>query len=379
MKRLGMLTAVSLVALTAMTVSARADVTIGLTLGTTGPTASMGQLYKKVFDNLPAEIGGEKVKYVFVDDAGDPSNAVKNARQFATENKADVIIGSNTTPTCLAVANVANETKTPQLCLSPVVVPDDKRAWVYGVAQSVPVMVSVLVEHMKASGVKTIGFIGYADGWGDLCWSAIEKLAADNGIKIVAQERYNRPDTSVAAQVLKIMAAKPDAVFVGASATPAVLPHTTLKERGFKGNIYHTHGILGPDFLRIGAANVEGAYATSGPLMVAGDLPDSNPIKKVALDFFKSMEANYPQVRNSFAGYSYDAVLLLKSAIPAAMKKAKPGTPEFRQALRDALEASKDVIGTHAVYTMTPSDHTGVDKRARVLVKVEGGAFKLAK
>lgn len=375
LKTIGLATLVG--AALALAQPAKADITIGLSMGVTGPTASLGQLYKRVFDNMPDTLGGQKVKYVFLDDAGDPSNAVKNFRKLADEEKVDIVIGPTNTPPCLAVAPVANELKLAQICLSPVEVADDKRPYVFGVAQPVPLMMSILVEHMKKNGVKTLAFIGYADGWGDLCWKAIEKLAADNGIQIVAHERFNRPDTSVTAQVLKIIAAKPDAVFVGASSTPATLPHITLKERGFAGNIYHTHGVIGPDFIRNGGKAVEGAFATSGPLVVARDLPDANPIKKVSLDFLKAMETGYPQAANMFAGCSHDALKLIETALPAALKKAKPGTPEFRVALRDALEGIKDLVGTLGVYNMTPADHNGVDQRARVLVTVADGAFKL--
>lgn len=376
MKRL-LASVLSAAALMFTALPAQADVTVGLIMGTTGPTASLGMGYKKVFDFAPKEIAGVPVRYVFLDDAGDPSAAVRHMRKLVTEDNADIIIGSSTTPSCLAMADVANELEVPQICLAPVAVPADKNKYVFGVAQSVPVMVSVLVEHMKKNNVKTLAYIGYADGWGDLCWNAIEKLAGQAGINIVAQERFNRPDTSVAAQVLKIMAARPDAVFVGASSTPATLPHITLKERGFAGNIYHTHGILGPDFLRVGGAAVEGAYATSGPLIVADELADSNPIKKVALDFFNAYEKNYPQVRNSFAGYSNDSMLFLGAALPKAMAAAKPGSVEFRRSLRDGLEGIKGLIGAHAVYNLSPTDHTGVDERARVLVQVKGGAFRL--
>ncbi|MBI4967161.1 MAG: ABC transporter substrate-binding protein [Rhodospirillales bacterium] len=356
-----------------------ADLTIGLTMGVTGPTASIGGFYKRVYDNMPDTLGGQKVKYVFLDDAGDPSKAVQNFRKFAEEEKVDVVLGPSNTPPCLAVAAAANELKVAQVCLSPVEVTDDKRPYVFTVPQSVPVMTSVLAEHMKAKGVKTLAFIGFADGWGDLCWKAMEKQAADSGIQIVAHERYNRTDTSVTSQILKIVAAKPDAVFVGATATPATLPHIALKERGFAGNIYHSHGVIGPDFIRNGGKAVEGAFATSGPLIVANDLPDSNPIKKVALDFFKTFEANYPQVRNGFAGYAYDSLLMVQAALPSALAKAKPGTPEFRAALREGLENIKNLVGTHAIYNMNAGNHNGVDERSRVLVTVKDGAFTLAK
>ena len=374
--RLGLLAALWSIGLMTA-VPARADIDIGIILGTTGPTASAGLPYKSVFSNLPDTVAGQKVRYIMVDDAGDPTTTVKDGRKLIGEDKVDLLIGSTSTPTCLALVDVAVESKVPQICLSPIVVPASKQPWIFTVPQQVPVMLSALVDDMKARGVKTLGYIGFADGWGDLCLQTIEKLAGEAGIKVIASERYNRADTSVTGQALKIAAANPDAVFIGATASPATLPQLALLERGYKGQIYHTHGIIGPDFLRVGGKSVEGAIAPSGPLIVADQLPDSNPIKGVSLAFFKNYEGKYPQVRNGFAGYAYDTFLLVQAAIPGALAKAAPGTPEFRQAMRDSLEAIKELVGTQAIYSMSPQDHNGVDKRARVLVRVQDGEFRL--
>ncbi len=363
----------------ALSAQAGAEVKIGIIASTTGPGASLGIPYRNVYTNLPPQIAGQPAKFVILDDGSDPSTSVKNARKLIEEEKVDIILGPTFTPGCLAVSDVAVEAKIAMVCLSPVVVPPAKLPWVFSIPQSVPVMIAGVVEHMKAHGGKTIGYIGFADGWGDLVLKALEATAGPAGIKIVATERYNRPDTSVNAQVLKLMAAKPDAILVGGSGTPATTPHIALKERGFAGTIYHTHGVIGADFIRIGGKAVEGTVAPTGPLMVADQLPDSNPIKKVALDFFAKLSPAYPQVKNAFSGYSYDAFLLVQAAVAGASAKAKAGTPQFRQALRDALEGSKEVVGTHAVYNMSASDHNGVDQRARVLVRVEGGQWKLLK
>ena len=306
-------------------VPARADINIGIILGTTGPTASAGLPYKSVFSNLPDTVAGQKVHYIMVDDAGDPTTTVKDGRKLIGEDKVDLLIGSTSTPTCLALVDVAVESKVPQICLSPIVVPASKQPWIFTVPQQVPVMLSALVDDMKARGVKTLGYIGFADGWGDLCLQTIEKLAGEAGIKVIASERYNRADTSVTGQALKIAAANPDAVFIGATASPATLPQLALLERGYKGQIYHTHGIIGPDFLRVGGKSVEGAIAPSGPLIVADQLPDSNPIKGVSLAFFKNYEGKYPQVRNGFAGYAYDTFLLVQAAIPGALASGRAG------------------------------------------------------
>ena len=363
----------------AASASAQTEIKIGVIASTTGPGASLGIPYRNVYTNLPPQIAGQPLKFIILDDASDPSTTVKNARKLIEEEKVDLILGPTFTPGCLAVSDVVVEAKVAMICLAPVGVPPAKMPWVFSIPQSVPVMIAGLMEHMKANNGKTIGYIGFADGWGDLVLKALEATAGPAGIKIVASERYNRPDTSVNAQVLKIMAAKPDAVLIGGSGTPATTPHIALKERGYAGTIYHTHGVIGADFIRVGAKAVEGTIAPTGPLMVAEQLPDSNPIKKVAIDFFAKLTPSYPQVRNAFSGYSYDAFLLVQAAVPGAMAKAKPGSAEFRQALRDGLEATKEVVGTHAVYNMSPTDHNGVDGRARVLVHVVGGQWQLLK
>jgi branched-chain amino acid transport system substrate-binding protein len=356
-------------------VSARADITIGGTFTATGPTASIGAPGMNTMEIFPATIAGQKVRYVPLDDGGDPGAAVRNMRKLTQEDKVDAIIGSSSTPACLAGNDVAAETKTPQICLAPI---PYRNPWVFQTPQAVPLMVAGVVEHMKESGVKTAAFVGFTDGWGDLNYNALVSLAPAAGIKVVANERYARPDTSVSAQILKILALNPDAVFVGAVGAPAALPSIALAERGYKGKVYHTHGVLNPDFLRVGGKSVEGIVAPSGPFVVADQLPDSNPIKKVGLEYAKLYEAKYGAgTRNPFGAHAWDAFLWLQGAVPVALKKGQPGSVEFRTALRDALEALKELPATHAVFTLSPTDHNGIDRRGRVMVRVENGAFKL--
>ena len=327
MKCIARLLAVALPAMalgTAAGSPVRAEVKIGVIASTTGPGASLGIPYRNVYTNLPPQIAGQPAKFIILDDGSDPSTSVKNARKLIEEEKVDFILGPTFTPGCLAVSDVAAEAKVAMICLSPVVVPPAKLPFVFSIPQSVPVMIAGVIDHMKANNGKTIGYIGFADGWGDLVLKALEATAGPAGIKIVASERYNRPDTSVNAQALKLIAAKPDAVLVGGSGTPATTPHIALRERGYTGTIYHTHGVIGADFIRVGGKAVEGTVAPTGPLMVAEQLPDDNPIKKVALDFFAKLSPAYPQVRNAFSGYSYDAFLLAQAAVGPAMAKAKP-------------------------------------------------------
>ncbi len=356
------------------------EVTIGLTMGTTGSGGSLGVHYKNAFQLMPKTIGGYPVKFIMLEDKSDATEAAKNARQLITEDKVDALMGSVATPSTTQIAQIAAELKTPLMALSPVALPPEKLEWTFVVPQLTTLMMSAVVDHMKAKGVKTVGYIGFSDSWGDLVLKSLDQVAGPVGIKIVSNERYARADTSVTGQVLKVMAGDPDAVVIGGSGTGGALPHIGLVERGYQKQIYHNHGTVNREFIRVGGKNVEGAIAPTGPLIVAEDLPPDNSVKKVALDFITRYEQTFgPGSRNGFAGYSYDGFLLLDAAVSVAAKQAKPGTPEFRQALRDALENVKNVVGTHGVYNMTPKDHNGLDQRARVLVRVENAEWRLLK
>jgi len=359
--------------------SAMADITIGVSIGFTGPQASLGVHYRNAFDLMPKTIAGEPVKFIILDNASDVTNAAKNGRKLVAEDKVDVLMGSNGVPQTLALAQIATESHTPMLAFSPVNLPPDNVYWTFIVPQPTELMMDAVARDMKKRGIKTVAYIGFSDGWGDIVLKATESHAAAAGFRIVANERYARNDTSVVGQVLKIIATNPDAVMVGGSGTGGALPQVALRERGYKGPIYHNHGTVNAEFIKIGGKNVEGAIAPTGPIVVADELPAGYATKAVGEDFMKRYEAKFHLGRNAFAGYSYDAVLLVDAAAQVALKKARPGTPEFRAALRDALENVKDVVGTHAVYTMTPANHNGMDERARVLVEVKDGQWRLMK
>lgn len=356
---------------------------IGVTISTTGPAAAIGMPSKNTMAMWPKEIAGLKVEYIILDDASDSTNAVRNGRKLTAEENVDVLVGPNTTPNALALLDVAAESQTPMVTLaasSSIVEPmDARRAWVFKMPQNDSHMATILTQHMADTGVKTVGFIGFADAYGEGWWREFSKLAELRKIHIVASERYARNDTSVTGQILKIMAAKPDAVLVAGSATPAVLPQKTLVERGYKGRIYQTHGIGTLEFLKVGGKEVEGTFFPTGPAVVAKQLPDSNPMKKVSLEFIKRYEAVYgPDTITQFAADAWGAYMLIANAVPEALKTAKPGTKEFRIALRTALENTKNLTVPQGVINMNPKDHVGLDQRSRVMGRIVGNKFTYA-
>ncbi|MFZ5582448.1 MAG: ABC transporter substrate-binding protein [Pseudomonadota bacterium] len=363
---------------------ALADLNVGITLSATGPAASLGIPEKNTVALLPASIGGQKVNYIVLDDASDTTAAVKNAKKLIGEHKVDLIIGSTTTPNSLAMIDTVAEAETPMIAMAAsarIVEPmDEKRKWVFKTPQNDAQMSTAIVEHMTSNNVKTVAYIGFADAYGEGWYGEFAKVAEVRKLALVGNERFNRADTSVTGQVLKLLAAKPDAILIGAAGTPAALPQKALRERGYKGPIYQTHGVANNDFLRVGGKEVEGTLLPSGPVLVAAQLPNDNPVKKSAVEYVGKYEAVHGKGSvTAFGGYAWDAGLLLAQAVPPALKKAQPGSREFRKALRDALEASRNVAGAHGVYNMSAQDHLGLDQRARVMVTIQDGAWKLVK
>jgi len=357
-------------------VAAQAQIKIGAILSISGPAAAMGVGYKGAFDFFPTEIAGQKVEYIVRDDATDANTAFTIAQKMISEDHVDAFIGPSLTASDAAVAPLANQAHVPMIAMAPYDYDATKQPYTFSDAQPLTLMVSVVFKYMQQKGIKEIGYIGFSDGWGDQVLAATNASAKADGMTILADERYARTDTSAEAQALKLISVHPQAVMMGNSATPAALPVVALRRRGYKGEIFGNHGIVSPAFIKVGGTAAEGVIADTSPLVVYDQLADSNPVKPVAVAFMADYAKKFgAQSVNPFAGYSYDALLLLKNAIPAALKAGPPGTEAFRVALRDALEQTREMVGVSGIYTMSPTNHNGQDARAAVLVVVKDGAW----
>lgn len=365
----------------ALPVAVVAQVKVGVTVASTGPAASLGIPERNTVSLLPTEVAGQKVEYIVLDDGTDTTVAVRNMRKLITEDNVDVVIGTSVTPGSLAMVDVAGETQTPMISVAAnarIVEPvEGAREWVFKTPQNDQLMAAALADAMEKQGVKTLGFIGFNDAYGDGWLDVMTKAAEAKGIKVTAVERYNRNDTSVTGQVLKLTSANPDGILIAGAGTPVALPQGEIMNRGYKGILYHTHGSANNDVLRVCGKDCEGMILPAGPLLVADQLPDSNTVKASALEYKKLYEDKYGAGSiNTFGGHMWDAALLVQDAIPRALESgAKPGTAEFRAALRDALEKTTDVAASQGMFTMTPDNHAGLDERARVMVKVVDGKW----
>ncbi len=374
----GLLAALLAAASLGLAAPACAEINVGITVSATGNGAPLGGPQKNTVPLLPQTIAGEKVNYIALDDATDPTQASKNVRRFVAENKVDAIIGSSITPNTLAIMDIAVEAKTPLLALTPHDLAGERLTWTFCFPQHISLMSKAIAEHMAANNLKTLGVFAQADPYGDVYLREVSKAGEPLGIKVTAVERFNRNDTSATAQAIKFVMAKPDAVLIVAGASAGAMAQNNLIERGYKGQTYQTHGAANRDALRLGGKAMEGAIFAAGPLVAWNQLPESHPSKKVGADYTRRYEEMYGA--NSMGpqgGHMWDAVQVLQRAVPVALKAAKPGTVEFRKALRDAIETEQSIALTHGVVSMSPSDHFGHDNRARVLLRVENGAFKL--
>jgi len=361
--------------------SASAQVKIGLMVSATGPTSAIGIPQKNTGALLPPHVGDASVEYIQLEDGGDTTRAVQNAKKLIGEHNVDALIGPSTTPNAFAILDIIAEAKVPllatvgtQAVAEPV---DAKKRWVFKTTQNDDLIAAALIKHMVKSDVKTVGFIGFNDPYGENWYKVFGALADKAGIRIVASERYARADQSVTGQALKLIGARPEAVLIAAVGGPAVLPQATLFDQGYKGRVYQTHAVATDDFIKLGKEKVEGTVLAAGSMLVIDDIADSDPIKKVALAYIGAYEKQFGQKPATFGANTYDAGLIVQRAIPSALKVAKPGTEAFRTALRDAIEEERDVVGCQGVFTMSPTNHNGMDERARVMVTVKDGRFRL--
>ncbi len=363
--------------------TSHAQVKIGVVSSSTGPIAMVGIPQKNTVPLMPTKAGGQSIRYIPLDDGSDPTASVVAIKKLISEENVDAIIGPSGSPNAMGAIQFIAEAGVPLLApvgTAAVVLPmNEQKKWVFKTTQNDGLIASALLEHMAKTGVKTVGFIGTADPYGENWGKVFAEGAAKKGIRIVADERFQRQDTSVTAQALKVIAARPDAVLIAAPGSPAVLPQLALVDRGYKGKFYQTHGAALPDFLKLGGKKVEGTILAASLMLVLDQVPDSHPSKKIAKGYMAAYEKTYGVTPATFGGNMYDAGLLLEKAIPLALAKGKPGTPEFRSALRDALEQTRELAATQGVYNMTPADHSGFDDRGRELITVSNGNWTLLK
>ena len=294
------------------------------------------------------------------------------------EDKVDILIGTSSAPSTNAMAGVANELHVPMIGISPINIPAPESGprWVIDVVQPAPLMIKAVTDRMERDGAKAVGYIGFSDAWGDLVYNGAKPAQEAGKITLTTDQRYTRTDTSVTGQILKLLATRPDSVLDGGSATQGALPLLALAERGFKGRLYGNPALVNADFIRVGGKAAEGIQVSTGPVIVADQLPPDHYARDISLAFRDVYQkANGAPSTDAFSAYAFDAWLIMTDAAKRAMATAKPGTPEFRQALADAIFATRELAGTEGIYTFTQASSYGSDARSLVVVRLQNGVW----
>lgn len=359
-----------------------ANYKVGFITSLSGPEAGLGVAYQKGMKAAYAyqsEVNGRKITLIQMDDETNPTVADRDAHKLVNQEHVDVIIGTANVPDSTAIASVAYRLKTPMIALAPIALQGERASWTVTVPQPVPLMVDAVMKRAKADGVKTVAVIGFADAAGDLFSGAVHAAAKREGIAVVADERFATSDTSVTGQILRILQKHPDAIVDTGAGGPGALPVLELAKLGRKIPVYGTHAMMSEDFVRIAGKAGDGVVAPAGPFMVAAQLPSSNPMRQISLDFGHVYErVNHEVADQAFPSYSFDAWLIFLDAVKRVPPNVQPGTEAFRAALHEALYNTRELIGTQAIYNFRPGDTYGVDARAAVMVRLQGGKWVLA-
>jgi branched-chain amino acid transport system substrate-binding protein len=361
---------------------------IGSVVTLTGPASSLGLPEKNALDLLQEQVGKDTslpftVKFITYDDASDPTKAVNEVRKLITEDKVHVVICCSTTPASMAILETVTQAKVPNISLAlgqSVIEPVKDRQWIFKTPSTDQLQVAALVDDMVKRGFKKVAFLGLEDSFGEGGWIALQGVAKNKGVEIVASERFARTDTNFTPQALKVKQAGPDAVYIHAIPPSSALVHQALKRVGFAGPVYHSGGSANNAFVSIGKKDVDGALLGTTPVLVYTDLPDSNPLKPVIAEFAALYEKrfNVPKV-DIFPGQSWDAGnIALQAAGEAVKGGAKLDDVEaFRAALRDKIESIKEFVGVGGIFNYSANDHLGLDSRSTFIAVVKDDQFRL--
>lgn len=359
------------------------EINIGVILSTTGAQADMGIPPRNAVALLPKTFSGRKINYIVIDDASDPTTANIAAKKLITKHNVDLILGTTLTPTSLAIIDDAATSGTvviSQAGSMRIIHPmDEKRRWVFKVTQNDDDLINAMVKYMKSKNVKTVAWIGFNNAYAEAWWDVFKDIAEANSISVTTKETYNPTDTSTTAQALRAIGTRPDAVLIVAAGLPAATPHLALIASGYRGMIMHSHGSVGSAFLTVGGKAVEGALAVTGLISVPDQISLKNVSAKGAVKFTQLFESTYGVGSGANkAAFTWDSWKLVENALPMALSRAEPGTSEFRLALRNALENTKNLVLVQGVMSLSPSSHRGwINSGSVVVVRATNGQWKL--
>jgi len=351
---------------------------IGAIFSTTGDNAPLGVPERNTVEmmekavNAAGGVKGRPVQVRFYDDAGVPEQAVKACQSLLADANVVAIIGPTLTGPSLAIAGMCQSARMPLIsCAASVKIVEPVRSYVFKTAQTDSLAVMKLLEYCKDRKIKKVGFVYDSNAFGASGRDQWNALARKAGVDTVAMESFGSSDTDMTAQLTKIRAAKPQAVVCwGTNPGPAIVARN-MRRLGMKQPLMMSHGVSNLEFIKLAGNAAEGVIFPTGKLLVAKEIPKSDPQKRVLLKYASDYQKAFGKPANTFGGHAYDAFAL-------ALRGAA-GVGSDRRRIRDAVEKTKGFVGISGVFNFSPNEHNGLTKDAFALVVIKNGKWVIAK
>ncbi|MFP3998820.1 MAG: ABC transporter substrate-binding protein [Desulfobacterales bacterium] len=349
---------------------------IGGVFSVTGPASFLGDPEKKSMElaideiNESGGVDGRKLEAEIYDTEGDPSKTVTSVTKLINKDRATAIIGPSLTPTTLAVVPMVERAKLPFVsCAAGNKIVEPVKPWVFKTAQSDIQAVASIYEHIKQRDIKKVAIITVANAFGESGKEQLIEQASDFGLTVVRSESFGAGDSDMTAQLTKIRREDPGAIICwGTNPGPAVVAKN-VKQLELEIPLYQSHGVASPKFIELAEDAAEGIFLPTGKILVAEQLPEDDPQKKVLSRYIEAYESRYDETVSGFGGYAYDAIYLLAEAMK--------GTDGDKEKIRENLENISDHAGISGVFNFSKTDHNGLDPSAFVMVRIKDGKWEL--
>ncbi len=356
---------------------AKDTIKIGAILAVTGPASFLGAPEAKTLEMMVEDINkkggikGKKIELIIKDSGANPEKALSFAKQLIEEDKVLAIIGPSTSGETMKIKSVAEEAKAILIsCAAAEVIVNPVAKYVFKTPQMDKDAVIKIFLQMKTMNLVKAGVLSSNTGFGKAGKEQIEKLAAEHGIQIVASEVYDKAATDLTAEVTKVKAAGAETIINWSIEPAQAIVIKNARQLDFKGPIFQSHGFGNIKYVEAAGEAAEGVIFPAGRLLIADVLPKNHAQKAVLTKYKKDYESKFKEDASTFGGHAYDAMLILTKAIE------KAGSTD-KEAVRNAIENLKGVVGTGGTFNFSAQDHNGLDINAFEMLTVKKGKFVL--
>lgn len=369
-------------------IGAAQEYRIGFVAAITGPASSLGVPERDVAVLIQKELdaaggvtdpAGQKrpVRIIIHDDQSKADETVKAVKKLIADDRVHVVIASSQSPTSLAVVPIVTEARVPMISMASshaIVTPVRDRYWVFKTPQSNIHVAVHQVKYLQAKGLRKIASLYVNDAFGEDSRRGLAETLKGTGIEVVYEDKFEHADKDMTPQLTRVRASGAQALVVHAIPPAASIITRNFRDLGLTIPLIHNHGVGNKPFIDLAGGAAEGVIFPIGKMLVAEELPDADPQKRVLLDFVAWYEKGTGKPRSTFAGHAWDA---LRMVLPILARLPAGATLEQARAqIRDELERTRNFVGTGGIFNMSPEDHVGLDERSMVLVRIEGGRWK---